>query len=63
MRKSTSALLGGRAVAEISNDCSRRKRKAESMMQQDTATLVKKTKMIVNANKIQSSVFSEKAFD
>ena len=40
--------------AETSNVCWRWKRKAESMMQQDIVTIVRKTKMIVNV--IKSSI-------
>ena len=54
-----SALLGEQAVAETSNACWRGKRKTENGMQQDTVTIVKKTKTIVNVTRIQSNVFSE----
>ena len=63
MKKSTSAPLGEKEVAETSNACWRGKRRAENGMQQDTVTIVKKTKTVVNATKTWSSIFCERAFD
>ena len=64
MRRSISALLGERAVAETSSVCWRgKRRRTENGMQQDTVTIVKKTKTVVNATKAWSSIFSERAFD
>ena len=62
MRRSISALLGERAVAETSSVCWRGKRRTENGMKQDTVTIVKKTKTIVNATKAWRSIFSERAF-
>ena len=58
-----SALLGEQAVAGTSNACWRGKRRIENGMQQDTVTIVKRTKTVVNATKTWSSIFSERAFD
>ena len=52
MKKSTSAPLGGKEVAETSNACWREKKRTENGMQQATVTIVKKTETVVNASNL-----------